>query len=100
MIEYAQWRTGARLLHRGESITFDFHLPAGMPSSDLAIYPRYLERAAPGDSFCPGENLDWLAALPCQTRKLRIVGGRATITYKPRSAGSYLAAWQAGHERM
>lgn len=100
MTEFAHWRTSARLLYRGESITFDFYLPAGISSSDLLIYPRYLEGADPGASFRPGENLDWLAALPSQTRKLRIVDGHATITYKPRFIGSYIAAWQAGQERL
>lgn len=47
----AQWTTGPRLLKLGESIELRFSLPDGVRHRDLAVFPRYLERAEPGDAF-------------------------------------------------
>lgn len=43
-LQSPQWTTGSRLLKLGESIEFRFYCPDGVKSSDLIIFPRYLEQ--------------------------------------------------------
>ena len=63
LLAMPQWTTGARLLALGEAIDFRFFLPAGVPASDLTIFPQYLERANPGAAFVAGDDLAWLDSL-------------------------------------
>lgn len=93
-----QCTTSSRLLKLGESIEFEFHLPEGFAPADLVIFPRYLERAHPGDDFVAGGDLGWLDELPSETVRLRFRDGRASCTYEPKAPGSYLARWRAGEE--
>ena len=93
-----QWTTGPRLLKLGESVRFEFTLPRGLEASALAIYPRYLERADPGEAFVAGGGLAWLDALEPETVELAFTGGRAAVTYRPRVAGNYIARWRVGDE--
>lgn len=93
-----RWTTSSRLLKLGESLDFRFQLPSGMMSSELTIYPRYLEEADPGTEFRAGGDLKWLVRLPVERFPLTFSGGQATIRYTPVRPGSYLAAWQAGDE--
>ncbi|MBM3261927.1 MAG: hypothetical protein FJY97_00625 [candidate division Zixibacteria bacterium] len=93
-----QWLTSSRLLRPGETIRFDFYLPAGCTSGELCIFPRYLEQADPGDAFRPGGSLDWIYALPCERHALSFADGHASWVYRAQTPGNYLARWQAGGE--
>ena len=86
------WETTARLLKLGESITFSFRAP--LRESVLEVFPLYLERADPGDTFRPGGDLGWLDALERESLPLRFQGDVAAIEYQPAQAGSYLARWK------
>lgn len=92
------WTTSSRLLKLGESLDFRFHLPSGTMSSDLKIYPGYLEAAVPGTAFRAGGDLKWLVRLPVELCPLAFTDGQAAIRYTPKRPGSYLAAWRAGDE--
>ncbi len=93
-----QWTTSGRLLKLGETISFEFSaLPDAKPGK-LIIYPRYLESANPGRSFKAGGSLDWIKKLPSETISLDFANGKASVLYKPKSPGSYLATWKAGEE--
>ncbi|MFH1267664.1 MAG: LamG domain-containing protein [Planctomycetota bacterium] len=94
-----QWRTSSRLLELGESIEFDFYRPGGAGAvevNDLALFPRYLERAEPTRDFLAGNDLSWLDGLPSEKISLAFVADRASVTYTPEKPGSYLARWCAG----
>ena len=52
-----QWTAGSRLLKLGEKIEFDFFLPAGVDGGSVSVFPRYLERARPGNAFVAGGDL-------------------------------------------
>ena len=93
-----QWSTSSRLLQLGEAIEFYLHLPDGMSAENLTIFPRYLERAQPGNDFEPGDNLSWLDELPAETIELTFVDGQASLSYAPEAPGSYLARWRVGEE--
>lgn len=94
----AQWKTSSRLLHLGEAIEFDLRVPSGVPAGDLVIFPRYLERADPGERFAAGGSLDWLDELSSEQITLSFEDGAASATYTPGEPGSYLARWEAGDE--
>lgn len=68
--------------------------------NELTIYPRYLETAKPGSKFKAGGDLHWLDGLPSETIPLRFSDGRATLTYKPKTPGSYIAKWRVGAETL
>lgn len=90
--------TGTRLVRPGESVRFDFFIPAGVEAGDLAVYPNYLEKADPGSEFRAGGDLKWVESLPCESVKLDFTDGRASVEYTPESSGNYLAKWEAGGE--
>lgn len=92
------WTTGSRLLKLGESIDFHFRLPDGITSSDLIIYPRYLEDANPGDAFKAGGDLEWIQSLEHETIKLEFNHNNALLTYNPTLPGNYLAIWNVGED--
>ncbi|MBI4551317.1 MAG: hypothetical protein HY710_03565 [Candidatus Latescibacteria bacterium] len=98
LLTMPQWTTTSRLLRVGETITFDFYLPDGLAAGEVTIFPRYLERADPGDAFIAGGDLAWVDALPSERLPLPFSGGRATLTYHPQQPGNYLARWHAGDE--
>ena len=98
LLKLPQWITSSRLLKLGESIEFRFFLPAGIRSEGLSIFPRYLELANPGKAFVAGGDLAWLDSLEAQHLDLGFTDGRASITYRPEAAGSYIARWRAGDE--
>ena len=83
LLAMPQWTTGARLLKLGEAVDFRFFLPAGVPASDLTIFPQYLERANPGAAFVAGGDLAWLDALESEQHALSFADGQATLTYRP-----------------
>ena len=93
-----QWWTGRRLLRSGENIAFVLFAPEGCPPGRLQIFPRYLEQAAPGKRFAPGDDLGWLDDLSADSVDLAFSSGRASVLYEPQEAGSYLARWQVGDE--
>ena len=93
-----QWITSSRLLKLGERIDFHFFVPAGTEAEDLVIFPRYLERAAPGSGFSADGDLAWVDALESVQVPLAFENGHAALTYAPAAPGSYLAKWRAGEE--
>lgn len=95
-----QWTTGSRLLKLGESIEFRFTLATSVNAGNLYIYPNFLEKARPGNKFALNGNLDWLNDLDSQEIKLAFTDGKASVVYKPKSPGSYMARWTAGDETM
>lgn len=95
-----QITTTGRLLKVGETIQFTLRLPEGMSAGSLSIFPRYLERADPGQAFAAGGDLDWLQALPSEACELEFVNGQAQVAYRPLQAGSYLARWQVEGEAL
>jgi len=92
------WTTSSRLLKLGESISFHFCVPEGLSSSDLIIYPRYLENAQPGEAFKAGGDLNWVKELEHETINLEFINNHALLTYQPSLPGSYLAVWLVGDE--
>ena len=98
LLKMPQWTTGPRLLKLGEGIAFNFFLPDGIKAEPLTIFPRYLERAEPGDAFTAGGDLGWLDALESEQFELEFANGRASLTYQPMSPGNYIARWRAGEE--
>jgi hypothetical protein len=99
-IREARWTTGGRLLKLGEAIEFTFQLPGGVAAEDVEIYPRYLERAAPGKAFVAGGSLDWVRHLKGERIKLPFKQGRVAVAYRPVKPGNYLAHWRAGQEDL
>ncbi|NJD02663.1 MAG: hypothetical protein FIA99_08725, partial [Ruminiclostridium sp.] len=93
-----QWITGSRLLKAGEKIGFDFYIPEGMKYGSVEVFPHYLEKADPGNSFIAGGGLAWLEDMESESQKLKFVNGYASISYKPDSPGNYIAKWIAGDE--
>ena len=55
-----QLTTSFRLLKLGEAIDFRFFLPAGASSGEFRIFPKFLERAEPGDKFRADGGLGWV----------------------------------------
>ena len=98
LLTMPQWTTSSRLLKLGESIEFEFFLPFGIHSESLSIFTRYLERANPGEAFTAGGDLAWLDGLEEERLDLKFDDGRASITYQPTEAGSYIARWRVGDE--
>ena len=98
ILKSPQWTTGPRLLRSGEEIEFQFRLPVGMESGSVDIFPRYLERARPRETFRADGDLRWLQDLDAQRFHPEFVDGRASLTYRPRTPGNYLARWTAGDE--
>jgi len=94
----SQWTTTSRLLKLGEEIVFKFQLPGGVSADDLVVYPQYLERANPGKAFVASGDLSWVRRLKGEKIKLRFEGGRASVGYRPKWAGNYLAHWRVGGE--
>ncbi len=97
-LKMPQWTTGPRLLKLGEQIALNFFLPDGFHAEPLTIFPRYLERAEPGDAFTAGGDLDWLDTLEPEQFELKFSDGRASLTYQPMYPGNYIARWRAGDE--
>ena len=95
-----QWTTTSRLLKLGEEIVFTFQLPGGVASKDLVVYPQYLERSDPGKAFVAGGDLGWVRRLKAEKIRLRFEDGRASVSYRPKRAGNYLAHWRAGQEDL
>jgi len=93
-----EWITGSRLLKLGEAIDFHFFLPDGIAAGPVEVFPRYLEQARPGEAFVAGQDPTWLDRLEPERIALSFKDGRASVTYRPRLAGSYLARWRAGGE--
>ena len=98
LLKMPQWTTGSRLLKLGEQIKFYFFLPIGMSADDLVIFPKYLERANPGEKFTAGGDLEWLETLESERVGLDFQNGRATVTYRPQRPGNYIARWGAAGE--
>ncbi len=96
LLSQPQLTTTSRLLKLGESITFRLHVPEGADAGDLEIFPRYLERAKPGQRFVAGGDLDWLDAIPSETLPI----DSSELTYVPNKPGSYLARWRVGGETL
>ncbi len=98
LLKMPQWTTGSRLLKLGQQIKFYFFLPIGMSADDLVIFPKYLERANPGEKFTAGGDLEWLETLESERVGLDFQNGRATVTYQPQRPGNYIARWGAAGE--
>lgn len=96
----SQWRTGPRLLKRGESIEFEFFVPPDVRAGHLQVFARYLEQAQPADFSPTAGDLGWLKDLAPENIELSFRDGRAAATYIPTEPGSYLARWQAGAETL
>ena len=92
---HPQWATSSRLIKLGETIEFRLYLPEGTPSEELAVFPRYLELAEPGNDFEPGGTLSWLDGLPSETIALAFVDGWASISYTPEKPGT---AWNRRYQ--
>ena len=88
------WQTTSRLLRLGEQITFTFRAPPA--TTELEIFPCYLERAAPGAAFSPGGDLRWLDALESESHVLNGSDDAVEFRYEPSRPGSYLARWKTG----
>ena len=95
-----QWATGSRLLKLGEAIEFHFYIPEGAIADHLTIFSRYLESADPGNGFVPGNDLNWLEALPSEKVALAFEERRASVNYTPEKPGNYLAWWRVGEESL
>ena len=98
--ERPQIMTTARLVKLGESITLTLAVPDGLGPGDVRVFPRYLERATPGDAFAAGGTLDWLEALPSEELKPTFVDGSGELAYTPREPGSYLLWWRVVGETL
>ena len=92
LLKMPQWTTGSRLLKLGQQIKFYFFLPIGMSADDLVIFPKYLERANPGEKFTAGGDLEWLETLESERVGLDFQNGRATVTYQPPATGQLHSA--------
>ncbi len=95
-----QWVTSSRLLRLGEAIDFEFFLPDGAVPVDLVVFERYLDRVDPGGAFSADGDLSWLDGVEPRVLPLEIVDNRASLSYRPRSPGSYLARWRVGGDSL
>ena len=86
------------MLKLGEKIEFHFYLPSSAKAEELTIFPNYLERAEPGDTFVTGGDLRWLDTLPSERHSLEFIDGQACFAYQPQTVGNYIARWRAGGE--
>jgi hypothetical protein len=93
----AQWVTGPRLLKLGEKIAFEFFVPPGATFGKLEIFPQYLEASGTRRS-APGKTLGWLDSLPREQFELDFDDGHAAFSYRPATAGNYIARWSANGE--
>ena len=95
-----QLTTGSRLLKVGEPMAFCLFKPDAMAPGTFDIFPRYLERANPGNDYVAGGDLDWLNKLESERIKLSFTDGRACVKYIPQRAGNYITRWQVGKETL
>jgi len=96
--ERPEMATSCRLLSLGESIEFTLRLPLGVEGGPLQVFPRYLERADPGDDWQTDAGLAWLDDLASERLEPTFADGQAVVRYRPSEPGNYMARWQAGGE--
>jgi len=100
LLNKPQWTTSSRLLKQGEIIKFCFFRPDKIKDSRLDIFSRYLEQANPGSEYVAGGDLNWLDKLPSETIDLTYHDNQASVEYKPKQLGNYIARWQVGDESL
>lgn len=97
LLNRVQWTTGSRLLKLGEPIKFTFFIPAGKDAGELKIFANYLETLGdPGNTFRADGGMTWLEQRTSEAVPLKFHDGRASLTYRPRAPGNYMARWSVG----